>query len=457
MKVIQEVDVLVVGGGTAGFIAAIAAARNGAKTTIVEQTGVLGGTPTAGLMTIFVTLHDADGRQVVKGVGNELIQRITKAGGAMGYTYETQGNMDKAAPIDAEVAKYIMINMAEEAEVDILFDTICTDVLIKDKEVKGIIASNKTGNSIILAKRIIDSTGDGDVSVFAGARYEMRPNDVRQPVTLMFRMGNANIEKWLDYMKRNPEQFNLAEGVKSLDKPWILNILKNFKPWQQAIASGEMGEGFALEQVWYHTHAVDMSKGEMTFNMTRIIGYDSTDAKESSKLHKLLQKQIPIAEKFIQKNMPGFENAYVIDSASILGVRESRRIIGDYILTADDVKSGKKGDDIIGLSACPIDIHESHGDGHFVWDKTDKRGSKSYGIPYGCLIPKNIDNLLVAGRCISATWDANGSVRMQGSCLVTGQAAGTAAALSLKQGVTPRNINLEELRKTEKKQGVVLE
>lgn len=450
MKVIHETDVLVVGGGTAGFVAAVAAAKTGAKTMIVEQAGVLGGTPVAGLMTISLTYHDAYGKQVVTGVFDELLEKMKLNGGAMGYTYETQGNMQFAAPFDAEVAKYTMVEMAEEYGIEVLFDTICIDTLMMGKSIKGIIAANKAGSSIILAKRVIDCTGDGDVAVFAGAEYEMRPREIRQPITLMFRMGDVNVEKWVDYMKSHPEQFNLIDGVESLNKPWILNILKDFVPWKKAIEQGEMPKGFALEQVWYHTHGADIRKGEMTFNMTRTTGFDPTDPEELSKAHRVLQKQLPAAEKFIRDNMPGFENAYLIDSASILGVRESRRIVGDYMLQKDDVSSGRIPRDTVALSANPIDIHEGHGSGKFVWQKTDKRGSIPYGIPYGCLLPKGIENLLVAGRCASSTWDANGSVRMQASCCSTGQAAGVAAALSVKKDVVPRELDIEDIKAAER-------
>lgn len=424
MKVIHETDVLVVGGGNAGFVAAVAAAKTGAKTMIVEQTGVLGGTPVAGLMTISLTYHDAYGNQVVTGVFDELLERMKLNGGAMGYTYETQGNMQYAAPFDAEVAKYTMVEMAEEYGIKVLFDTICIDTLMMGNRIMGIVAANKAGSSIILAKRVIDCTGDGDVAVFAGAEYEMRPKEIRQPITLMFRMGDVNVEKWIDFMKANPDQFNLVDGVESLNKPWVLNILKDFVPWKKAIERGDMPEGFALEQVWYHTHGADIHKGELTFNMTRTTGFDPTNPEELSEAHRVLQKQLPAAEKFIRENMPGFEKAYLIDSASILGVRESRRIIGDYVLQKEDVSSGRIPEDTVALSANPIDIHEGHGAGKFVWQKTDKRGSIPYGIPYGCLLPKGIENLLVAGRCASSTWNANGSIRMQASCCSTGQAAG---------------------------------
>lgn len=456
MRVTNETDVLVVGGGTAGFLAAVGAAKSGAKTTIVEQCGTLGGTPVSGLMTIVVTMHDADGNQMVTGLFDELLDRIKANGGSMGFTYETQGNMRFAAPFDSEVAKYTMIEMAEEYGIDVLFDTVCTDALVMDGVVKGVVVANKSGSSLVLAKRVIDCTGDGDVATFAGAEFEMRPREMRQPITLMFRMGGVNVKKWVDFMKENPDQFNLADGVESLEKPWILNILKDFKPWKDAIASGKISGGFALEQVWYHTHGADINKGEITFNMTRTTGFDPTSTKEMSEVHRVLQKQLPRAETFIRENMPGFEKAYLIDSASILGVRESRRIIGDYMLTKNDVSNGIIPDNSIALSVCPIDIHEGHGDGRFVWEKTNQRGSRAYGIPYGCLLPKGLNNILVAGRCISSTWEANGSTRMQGSCFATGQAAGIAAALSLKQDVSPRALDVQLLRETEKSYNIRL-
>lgn len=456
MKVSNEVDVLVVGGGTAGFLAAVGAAKNGAKTMIVEQSGTLGGTPVTGLMTIIVTMHDAEGNQMVTGLVDELLDRIKKNGGSMGYTYETQGNMCYAAPFDAEVAKYTMIEMVEEYGIEVLFDTVCTDALVMDGEVKGVVIANKSGSSLVFARRIIDCTGDGDVAVFAGAMYEIRPREMRQPITLMFRMGGVDVKKWIAYMKANPDQFNLADGVESLEKPWILNILKDFKPWKEALATGRVAGGFALEQVWYHTHGADINKGELTFNMTRTTGYDPTNTREMSEVHRVLQKQLPVAESFIRANMPGFEKSYLIDSASILGVRESRRIIGDYVLTKDDVSSGAIPGTSVALSVCPIDIHEGHGEGRFVWEKTNQRGSRSYGIPYGCLLPKGLENILVAGRCISSTWEANGSTRMQGSCMATGQAAGIAAALSLKMNVAPRALDVQALREAEKEQNIKL-
>jgi hypothetical protein len=364
--------------------------------------------------------------------------------------------MQKSAPIDAEVAKCTMLDMAEEAGVEIFFETICTDAIMIDGKIRGIVASNKWGNGLVLAKRVIDCTGDGDVAVFAGAAFDIRSLNTRQPVTIMFRMGNANMAVWLQHMKDNLDQFKLADGLESLEKPWFQNVLTYYKPWQDAVSSGEMGEGFSIGQVWYHSHAADMSKGEMTFNMTRIAGYDSTDMHDANKLHRILQKQIPIAEKFIREKMPGFESAYVIDSSPMLGVRESRRIKGDYELAAADVRACKIGNDSVGLCACPIDLHLNSAEEGQIWEMTGQRGSMSYGIPYGCLVPKDVDNLYMAGRCVSSDWEANGSIRMQGACLVTGQAAGTAAALSIREDVSPHDLDISLLRKVEAEQGVLL-
>ena len=415
MITISEHDVIVAGGGTAGIAAAVAAARNGADTILVERYGFLGGTMTAGLVNPFMTFH-AGKEQIIKGIFQEIIDRLKDTGG-----YD-----EKTKAFDSEIMKLVLDQMIKEADVKLLLHTYITDALVtKENIIKGIEAYNKSGRQVVLGKVIIDATGDGDVAVMAGAPYEKgREEDgLTQPMTLNFRMGGVDVERMPSREKIN-------------------------KLFDEAKAKGEIK--IPRENVLYFPTT---RRGEIHFNTTRIVKVDGTKADDLTYAEIEGRRQMAELIKFLKEKVPGFENAYLLMSAVQVGVRETRRIIGEYVLTGEDVIKARKFSDVIARGSYPIDIHSPTGEGTVI--KKLPPG-ESYDIPYRCIVPKKVENLLIAGRCISCTHEAQAAIRVIPIVVAIGQAAGTAAALAAKLHASLREMNVPLLQEALKKQGAIL-
>ncbi len=449
IKFISGYDVIVVGGGTAGIIAALASGQEGVKTLLIERYGFLGGNITAGEVYQLMTFFDSDGVQVLKGVSQRLIDGLMEINGTVGHVVEQQGLLFKTCAVDPEALKYLVPIMMEHAKVDILLHSFTADVLMNKNAVRGVVVENKSGRTMISAHAVIDCTGDADVAAFAGAEYEIAKNQDLQPMSLIFRMGNVEINHLFDYVKSHPEEFKIAEDVDLehiKETPFFINTLEFFPPWRNAIKEGKLPKEVAVQQCWIHTSGANIKRNEVNVNITRAECVDGTDAWALSSAEIACRKQVPEIVRFLKENVPGFENAFLFDTAPQIGVRETRRVIGEYVLNEKDVSQGRTFPDGIARSGAPIDIHESVGEKQYLWKKTSKRGSVAYEIPYRCLVPKEVDGLLIAGRCISATHTAQGSTRLAGTCMATGEAAGVAAALAVKSRTEPRSVDVKELR-----------
>jgi hypothetical protein len=412
---ISEHEVIVAGGGTAGIAAAVAAARNGVDTILIERYGFLGGTMTAGLVNPFMTFH-AGGEQIIKGVFQEIIDRLKDLDG---YDEETKA-------FDTEAMKLVADRMVKEAGVKLLLHTYITDVLVtREGAVRGVEVRNKSGRQVLLGKVTVDATGDGDVAVMAGAPYEKgrREDGLTQPMTLNFRLGGVDVE-------RMPPR----EEINRL--------------FEEAKAKGEIS--IPRENVLFFPTT---RRGEIHFNTTRVVKADGTKAEDLTYAEIEGRRQMAELIEFLRRRVPGFENAYLLMSGVQIGVRETRRIIGEYILTGDDIVEARKFEDAIARGSYPIDIHSPTGEGTVI--KRLPLG-ESYDVPYRCLVPKKVDNLLVAGRCISSTHEAQAAIRVIPIVVAIGQAAGTTAALSVKHNVPPRELDVRLLQKTLRKQGAVL-
>lgn len=459
MKIAGRYDVTIAGGGTSGIVAALATARTGAKTCIVEQYGFLGGTMTASEVHQIMTFHASDSKQIVKGIPKELIDKLKNLGGSLGHVGEQQGYLQTCTPFDPEMVKYLAVAMTEEERIDVLLHSYIVDALTEGNRTRGIIIENKSGRQAVMSDVVVDCTGDADVAVMTGAPYQKEEKSKLQPTSLIFRMGNVNIKKMLRFMKENPHQFKFASDVdlENFEKiPYSMNCLAHFDAWKEAIRQGKIPSGIVIEQAWFATSGADIQRREINVNITRVADVDGTNGWDLSRAEIEARKQvIPIVE-FLKQYFPGFESSYLVNTAPQIGVRDTRRIIGEYMLTKEDILRGKTFEDTIGKSACPIDVHESTAEGKFTWIKTNKRGSIAYDIPYRCLIPKGIDNILVAGRCISATHEALGSTRLMATCMVTGQAAGTAAALASRRRISLRTLEVKSLQEELKRGGVIL-
>jgi len=464
LRIVGEHDVIVAGGGPAGVVAAIASARNGSDTLLVERYGFLGGAITGQFVTTLNSFLDMQGRQIVGGIPQEVIDRLQKLGGTLGHLQDNLWwSTGSITLVDPALMKHVLLETALEAGVKLLLHTHVQDVVMDGDTIKGVVVANKGGAQAILGRLVVDSTGDGDVASSAGAPYVRgRGDGSMQHVSLMLRMGNVDQEKILAYVRENPGQFIIGEnpyGRRSVEETiaQLHDIYQApamagfFKLVEEAVERGDMHPfsprgGLCLQMT--------PRRGEMGVYATNVANVDSTDAWNLTRAEIELRRQALITVQFLKKYVPGFESAHLIDVAPQVGVRETRRIIGEYVLTEEDVLEGRKFPDVIAKGSHPADIH-SPDDPKKVIHLHVKDGG-SYDIPYRCLVPKKVDNLLVAGRCASATHEAMGSARVVGTCMAMGQAAGTAAALCATYRVVPRWLDVEKLQKRLVEQGAVL-
>jgi ribulose 1,5-bisphosphate synthetase/thiazole synthase len=444
-------DVLVVGGGPAGIAASIASARNGAKTTLVEQYGFLGGMATAGLVGPFMTSYSLDGKeQIIRGIFEELVIRMEKMGGAIHPSKVAAGTPYSAylvyghnhvTPFESEILKVATFEMMEEAGVKLLLHTYFVDTIVDEGEIKKVIVVNKSGLQAIEAKIVVDCTGDADVAYSSGVPFTKgRGKDgLTQPVSMFFRIRNIDTEEVERYMAKHTPKEVSAET-------------KYERPFQAIVEEAKKSGEFPLERDAVLLFATP-KKGEALINVSRIHNIDPTNAEDLVKAEIEGRRQVMFLIDFFKKNIPGLKNIELSEVAPQIGIRESRHIVGDYIITQEDVLDSKEFDDVVALCSFPIDIHNVVATkGRF----EGVRNNRYYEIPYRTLTPMKINNLLIGGRPISATHEAAGSLRVMPPAFATGQAAGTAAALAAKKGITPRQLDYKELQRTLIPQNVVL-
>jgi hypothetical protein len=442
-------DVLVVGGGMAGFGAAVAAARLGCKTILIERESCLGGLATAGLVNIPLDF--------ASGISGEMLKRLE----------EVNGHWHRNS--DPEKHKLILDRMITESKCKLLLVSHVVDAIVDKNVIKGIVIENKSGRQAILAKRIIDCSGDADVAYFAGCEcMQGRPADKKhQACSLEFRLGGVDWDKYQnsDLKKNDPSWITLIEkSIENGDLPYMidnhLNWVTHVPGRPQHCGQDEISMCFA-----HSRNCMPLDAGDLT------------------RMYMEGREQSHILWGFIRKCVPGFEKSYIIDTASLLGVRESRRVIGEYVLTTLDFARAQTFEDTICLTGHHYDLHNPDGSGNIKWAEividgkvryvsthgkggswpppggweaisdgfgrsgnAFKRKSIPSSIPYRCLVPLKTDNLLVAGRCLSSEFMAQAGCRLVLTCLNMGQAAGTATAISLKNSITPRQVDRIELQ-----------
>ncbi len=455
-------QVLVAGGGPSGICAAIAAARNGARTLLIERYGFLGGTATSASVGPFAPFHHGD-EQVIQGIPQEIIDRLYELGGSSGHmkVQHSHGSGTYMCWFDREVYKFAALQLVQEAGADILLHTWVSEAVMDGDRIHGLIVQNKSGRQLIPADVVIDTTGDGDVIAASGARFEFgRESDRRtQAMTLLFEMAGVDIPPLRQYIETHPHEFEWWSPVLPIRplRPEFQQehfVAQGFLSLvKEAMDTGELYLGrnsvLLLTTLW---------PGEITFNSTRVIGKRGIDARELTEAEIDARRQAMSLAKFMKKYVPGFARAYVVTTGVQIGVRESRRLVGEYILSTKDVQRGHKFADGIARGYFPIDIHSPTGkEGYVPGGSTWTELEDSYDIPYRCCLPEKVEGLLVAGRCIAASHEAVGSTRSTGTCMALGQAAGTAAALAVRQGIVPRRVDIKELRTLLQAQGASIE
>jgi hypothetical protein len=477
----KKYDVIVCGGGTSGIAAAIAAARGGASTLLIERVGALGGqlgfSGPPGFA--FAHLFNPRGEQDAAGIIEEIHARMLKEGHALphikpehrleaGYTFSY---------VDPDWFSITIFEMMEEEGVELLLHSLVVDVVQDGDKVTGVVVENTNGTMIISGKIIIDCTGEGDVAVRAGAPYEYVDKQTVQPHTLSFTMDGVNWKELLDWIHKNPEQL-----------AWFEHILPHWSDERKKIAHQKalefyrtcddpklFGEfmGFAsIHKKGLETGEWHKFSGIGFFLIPREDGHVQAHMQHSSQVPEVLtddawditkgeiecRRQNAIALKFFRKYIPGFENAYLTRMCPELRLREGRRIMGDYKLTKNDIAAGQEFDDVIGKS------HFKAGAHHTVDQNTIAQVAKvcpqddgSYDIPYRCLVPLKVENMLIAGKHVSTDRDAY--LRYLHQTMVTGQAAGAAAALCVKRGISPRALekHVGELQGILKQQGAIID
>lgn len=450
----HNTDVLVVGGGPAGLGAALGAAWAGSKVILVERHGFLGGNATAALvmplMSYYTNRYDllnaevnkpgqeltpsdhGPGEPTAAGALLELLNHLIKAHGAIAPTLKT----GYVVPFDPEIFKFVAMNLLQEAGVDFLFHALATDVFGESPHPQGVVFETKSGPIIIEAKVIIDCTGDGDIAAKAGAPFEIgREGDHSvQPMSLMFRMGEFSKEAFSNYASQHPDQ-------------WKMGTYGLWQLIEKATAAGELE--LQRDNILFFGTPYDK---EISVNSTRIRQVLGTDVWDLTYAEMEGRKQIQQIVSFFKKYVPGFEEAYLIQTGVTVGVRETRRMIGEYQLNADDILSARKFSDNIALGAYPIDIHDPKGKGTIL-----KRlpPGEAYGIPLRSLMPLKTENILVAGRCISGTHEAHSSYRVMPTSMATGQAAGVCGALAVQESKHVRDIDIRKIQAELKKQNAI--
>ncbi len=441
LPVFDKASVVVVGGGTAGAFAAKAAADMGKDVLIVEQLGSLGGTATNGLVTPIMSTHIP---------GNPQCSYISSI--VRGKMLAIGACNESGAIFDPLALKYVLESICVEAGVRILYHTFLADTIVKDGKLDAIVVANKKGLGLIKADMFIDATGDGDVCVRAGADYNKgNPENEgkNQPVSLRYIVSNIDFEKFGAFLLKQRELTgrNVACDYRPgyiyaaccANGDWTLNEV-----FLEAIEKGDLT---VQDKAYWQVFTIPGRVGCLAFNNPEFFeNTDATDPNDMSKIHTLGNAAIFRQLAFYKKYFPGFENAYVSDIAAMVGVRESRNIVTEYVLSAKDLICRAKFKDMFCQSNYPVDIHGKVLNFNKEQYKPVDDGKNWYEIPYRSLVVKGIDNLFISGRCLGAEFLAQSSLRVQHSCRSSGEAAGIGAALALDKNVPAREINGEDVR-----------
>lgn len=445
-----DYDVVVIGGGPSGVNAAIAAAREGAKTLLVERYGYLGGMLTNGGVGPMMTFH-AGKTQVVRGIPQEIIQRLIDNNDSLGHMDDFVGYASSVTPFSVEGLKVAMETLAVEAGVDLLYHTTYIGCEANNGHIEKVRLFAKGGEFFVKAKVFIDASADADLAVDSGSavQYGRKEDQLAQPMTMNVKIYNVDREKVREFLHENVES-TFAKSHDVIDGSPRIGMNASLDELKFAIKNKELS--FNRETVLlFETN----NKGEFIINMSRIPKLSAIDPFDLTKAEIQGRKQARELVTFLQKYIPGFENCILTNTGPNVGIRESNKIKGLYEINENDLLSNVMFEDAVAMGGYPIDIHSPEGESqtehHFL-----KPGSW-YSIPYRSLLTSNSDNLIVVGRCISATHQALAAVRVTPIAMAIGQAGGTAAALSVANSIDVRKLDHNLLRETLKEQNVFLE
>ena len=443
-----KTEVLVVGAGAAGLTAAIAAGRNGADVVLVEYQGFVGGLSTT---LPWLGFHDRDYRQTVKGLAHEFVRQLQQMGVASEYCYDPK--CGSAVSIDGHAWKCLAMNWLQESGAKVMLHTQVIDTLREGNRITGVVTHHKSGHQRILADVVIDCSGDGDVAARGGATWEKgrTADGLVQSPSLAVRIGGLDRDEFLAGVR--DKQNGYREWLLPYPDLWdkmmarlaetpVLPVGGYASLVEKARAVGELNIP-QTRIVGVKLHRAD----QFLTVMNRVLGLDPTNTDSLTDAYIHTYRQVPETVRFLRNYVPGFRDAHLLEIAPMLGVRESRRIIGDYVLTKEDLVEGRQFEDAVAAGGYHIDIHRPAG----TW--VESYNVQAYTIPLRCLIARDINGLMMAGKCVSATHEAVASTRVIPICMAQGQAAGTAAALAVRQQTGLRNLNPQLVQETLREQG----
>ena len=449
-----EFDIVILGGGVSGSIAAIAAARLGTKVLLVEEHGFLGGSLTSMGVGPMMSFHNPAGEQVVRGIPDEMIQRLVAKGGSLGHIPDSTTYCSTVTPFDSEALKIELETMLHEAGGTILYHTQLASVSREGDRITGIVLCNKAGLTSVRAKVFIDASGDGDLAARAGASFcKGREGDAAmQPMTMNLKLANVDTAAIRRFASEHPEEFSWTggreQGVARLAQSPRVSLAGYRSAWNAALKNGEVDVPRDIV-LFFETS----EPGVIIVNTSRVIGLDATNPYQLSQAESIGRRQCVQILGFLRKHATGFEHAVRMDTAAKIGVRESRHILGRHVLTAEDLLSLRSFPDVIALGGYPIDIHSPGG------EKTLTRHlghHDIYQIPLGSLLPESIENLVVVGRCISATHEAAAAFRVTPIAMAIGQAGGVVAGEACRLGLSPGLVPYQTVQATLRAQGARL-
>ena len=427
---LMTVDIVVVGGGTTGPLAAVAAARQGKKVVLIERFGSLGGNLTLGLNT-------KPSGALVGGLPLELWE-LARSAGAAGADYfagTKTGKVKIASPCDPELMKMLLTRLCSEAGVQILFETLVSRPVMENTTMTGVVVESKAGRAFIGSKVVIDCSADGDMAAQAGVPFVMGTGEVggetqMQPVGMYFTMSDVDLVELAAWARTTDDI--PAQAIPDTDDKldyglWLTGFNNAIRSYRE-----ETGIHLPRENITLKT-----ANGLMYVNATRVLGVDVFSPVEFSAAIVECYRQIEEYARFLVMKVPGFAKAQIAQISPVLGVRETRHIQGEYQLTAHDVREGTVFDDSIAADVSAFDVHDVKG------GDVDFQGLVPYELPYRCMVPIGVEQLLVAGRCISADHVAHGRSRNVPACMATGQAAGIAAAVALEGNTTVRHVAID--------------
>lgn len=454
-------DVIVIGAGSAGVSAAATAAKCGKRTLLIEAGAMPGGELLSGMPVDGAV--NARGEWIQGGVTREFFDECERLGGYIGPINDHR--LIHYVAFDPEIMKVAVVNVLNRYGVDLLLHTYVYAVKTKDGSAQSIALLNKGGKSKITASVFLDCSGDGDVAMLAGADFVKGDGQGHfQPISLMFRLSGVETNALLEFARAHPESLALGESDAirqgRTDEELAESLYQQGQP--SVFFKGEgplMAEGIKSEELFptalIMIQPTSASRREVCLNATRVANVDATDTPALSRTIGLLMEQVMQCTRFMQKYVPGFQDCSFAGISPRLGIRETRRIVGEYALSQQEVLNAQKSEQGVAKGCHHVDIHQD-GTGQI---RIPVANGGSYDIPFGCLLPKKLDNVLVAGRCVSADREAHGSMRVMGSCMGMGQAIGAAASLYID---TPevrafREIPVEKIQNLLRSMGAVLE